>query len=150
MRIYVVPRRYIKMFSAKDDFFKNNNFISIGEVDGCEGVPIDGKNILKLVFDDATDQETGVNLFNEFHAEQIKAFAERLDQSKPLYINCYAGVSRSGAVGTVLNDYFNLYLTDCKRTPDWEAFYENNRQIQPNAYVMRILRKIIVNKGIPL
>lgn len=141
MKIYVVSRKFIKMFSANDSFFLRNNFISIGEVEGYEGVPVAGDNVLKLVFDDASDNEGNVNLFTDKHADRIKEFAERIDKSKTLYINCQATISRSGAVGTVLNDYFNLFLQDCKRTKDWYDFFADNRQIQPNAYVMRILRK---------
>ena len=63
MIINVVPRKFVKMFTAKDEFFKSNNFISIGEQEGYEGVSANGSNILKLVFDDASPAETGCTLF---------------------------------------------------------------------------------------
>lgn len=141
MRIFVVPRKYIKMYSFKDMFFKYNNFISIGEQEGYEGVPVNTKNVLKLVFDDMSDKETDGILFNEKHAKQIKEFVDKIDHSKTLYVNCFAGISRSGAVGTVINDYVNCYLSDCKKNEDWFAFFDDNKQIKPNAYVMRVLNK---------
>ena len=64
MIINVVPRKFVKMFTAKDEFFKNNNFISIGEQEGYEGVSANGANILKLVFDDASPSEAGLILFS--------------------------------------------------------------------------------------
>ena len=85
MRIFVVPRKYIKMFMHTDMFFKHNNFISIGEAAGYEGVPVNTENVLKLVFDDMSDKETVGTLFTEEHAIQIKNFVDRIDKSKTLY-----------------------------------------------------------------
>ena len=141
MRIFVVPRKYIKMFMHTDMFFKNNNFISIGEVAGYEGVPVNTENVLKLVFDDMSDKETVGTLFTEEHAIQIKNFVDRIDKSKTLYVNCFAGISRSGADGTVINDYVNCYLNGLKKNEDWYSFFDDNKQIKPNAYIMRVMNK---------
>ena len=122
-----------------DSFFQENNFISIGEEIGGEGVIASGDNILKMVFEDRTDKEDGI-LFNKEHARQIKEFVDRIDKTKPLFVNCQAGISRSGAVGVVLNDYVNYYLNDCQKNTDWHEFFLINTQIIPNAYVARILR----------
>jgi len=139
MIINVVPRKFVKMFPVNDAFFKNNNFISIGEQDGCEGVSATGSNILKLVFDDASPSEVGCKLFTSEQALQIKAFVDRIDKTKPLFVNCYAGISRSGAVGTVINDYVNCFLNDCKKNKDWDLFFVQNPRILPNAYVMHVM-----------
>ena len=141
MIINVVPRKFVKMFPPKDEFFKNNNFISIGEQEGYEGVSANGANILKLVFDDASPAETGCTLFSPEQARSIKKFVDTIDKTKALYVNCFAGISRSGAVGTVINDYVNCYLNDCKKNEDWDLFFQRNPQILPNAYVMRVMRE---------
>ena len=141
MIINVVPRKFVKMFTAKDEFFKNNNFISICEQEGYEGVSANGSNILKLVFDDASPAETGCTLFSPEQAQTIKKFVDTIDKTKALYVNCFAGISRSGAVGTVINDYVNCYLNDCKKNTDWDLFFQRNPQILPNAYVMRVMRE---------
>ena len=141
MIINVVPRKFVKMFTAKDEFFKNNNFISIGEQEGYEGVSANGANILKLVFDDASPAETGCTLFSPEQAQSIKKFVDTIDKTKALYVNCFAGSSRSGAVGTVINDYVNCYLNDCKKNTDWDLGFRRNPQILPNAYVMRVMRE---------
>ena len=141
MIINVVPRKFVKMFAAKDEFFKNNNFISIGEQEGYEGVSANGPNILKLVFDDASPSEAGLILFSPEQARSIKKFVDTIDKSKALYVNCFAGISRSGAVGTVDNDYGKSYQNDCKKNEDWDLFFQRNPQILPNAYVMRVMRE---------
>lgn len=142
MKILVVPRMYVERFEADSPFFKINNFISIGEKVGKEGVAADGPNILKLVFEDISDKENGI-LFTEEHAQKIKDFIDRIDKSKTLFINCQAGISRSGAVGEVLNDYVNVMLNDGKRNEDYYINNINNRHIKPNAYVKSVLKRVL-------
>ena len=45
------------------------------------------------------------------------------------------------AVGDVLNWYFNRYLE--RNAADDEDFTQNNRQIQPNTLVRRIMLKVL-------
>lgn len=142
MQIYVVPRFYVARYEPESVFFKANNFISIGEEFGKEGVPVDGDNILKLVFDDISDKEEG-KLFSEKQAMMIKEFVDRIDKTKPLFVNCYAGISRSGAVGSVLNDYVNYMMNDGAKNEDWYYFEKDNKQIKPNAHVVRVLKKVL-------
>ncbi|MBQ1971250.1 MAG: dual specificity protein phosphatase family protein, partial [Treponema sp.] len=54
-----------------------------------------------------------------------------------IYVNCAAGISRSGAVGYVLNLYFNKFLENNEH--DYKLFNQNNSQIQPNPYVKSLL-----------
>ncbi len=127
------------------DFWRENNFISIRnsfeENLNC-AVPVNQKNVLKLQFDDAVADSAGnLILFNEEMAKQIVAFIADIDKSRELFINCAAGVSRSGAVGEVLNEYFNKYLEN--NAPDDYYFTLYNRQIQGNSLVRRLLRKAL-------
>ncbi len=78
-------------------------------------------------------------LFNEDMAHAIMRFVD--DGKFPLLVHCTAGISRSGAVGEVLNWYFNRYLEN--NTADDEDFEQNNRQIQPNALVRIIMLKVL-------
>lgn len=55
----------------------------------------------------------------------------------PLLIHCRAGVSRSGAVGEVLNWYFNSYLQ--QNGDDFAAFYQEHPQIEPNPHIRTVL-----------
>ena len=68
-------------------------------------------------------------------AQQIMRFVD--DGKLPLLVHCTAGISRSGAVGEVLNWYFNRYLE--RNTQDDEDFTQNNHQIMPNFIVRRIM-----------
>ena len=72
-------------------------------------------------------------------AHAIMRFVD--DGKLPLLVHCTAGISRSGAVGEVLNWYFNRYLET--NTADDEDFVENNRQILPNTIVRRIMLEVL-------
>ncbi|MBO4647085.1 MAG: hypothetical protein J5806_02900 [Lentisphaeria bacterium] len=150
-------------------FWKENNFISIrhsAETDLNCAIPVDGDNILKLQFDDAVedsdhtrvifdgdtveknpqgyysvDDGHALVLFDTEIAGKIVRFIRRIDTTRLLFINCGAGISRSGAVGEVLNDYFNKYLE--RNELDDEYFRRLNRQIQGNPLVRRILREVL-------
>ena len=107
-------------------------------------------NILKLQFDDVTDEDkknypTEYIYFDEELAKKIHVFIDNMNLNFPLYIHCDAGISRSGAVGDVLNDYFNKYLGDNKE--DSKYFNDNNNHIFPNSLVKRLLKEELFGKG---
>ena len=126
-------------------FWKENNFISIRnstEKDPNCAVPVEGDNILKLSFDDAVeDPDHTLVLFDAAMAGEIVRFVRRIDTDRLLFINCGAGVSRSGAVGEVLNEYFNRFL---ESDPADDGFFRRmNPQILGNSLVRRILRNAL-------
>ena len=129
-------------------FWKENNFISIrysAETDPDCAIPVDGDNILKLRFDDAVvDPGHTLVLFDADIAGKIVRFIQKIDTNRLLFVNCGAGISRSGAVGEVLNDYFNKYLEF--NAPDDEYFRRMNRQIQANPLVRRVLREALFGR----
>ena len=129
-------------------FWRENNFISIrhsAEKGPDCAVPVDGGNILKLRFDDAVeDPGRTLVLFDAAIAGEIVRFVRGIDTSRLLFVNCGAGVSRSGAVGEMLNDYFNKYLEF--NAPDDEYFRRLNPQIQGNPPVRRILRDALFGR----
>lgn len=98
-----------RMIKKLDKRIITGNWISIADSYDCSPLP-DGENVLKVNFDDATTQDhPEMDLCNSDHAERIIEFAGRLPEPK-LFIHCFAGVSRSGAVAKVLNIYLNLML----------------------------------------
>lgn len=110
---------------------------------------------LILHFDDACPSEvkaSGIKwkLFSEDQAKSIKVFAQQaFNDKKRLIIHCTAGISRSGAVGSTLNDYFNKFLEDNESDFEWFWTCGCERQISPNPYVAKVLRKILnINKEI--
>lgn len=131
------------------EFWRENHFISIRhstEPNANCAIPVDGPNILKLQFDDAVeDPDRTLVLFDEQMADEIVNFVRGIDSDGVLFVNCGAGISRSGAVGEVLNDYFNKYLE--RNELDDEYFRRLNPQIQGNPLVRRILREALFGDG---
>lgn len=161
MKIRVVGQNWYRQYYSDTDtrpvyeqpdspFWKNNNFITIRNSfetnDKC-AVPVSGKNVLKLCFDDTTtaDLDKTLILFDEDIAHRIAAFVRHIDTTRELFVNCAAGISRSGAVGEVLNDYFNRYLEN--NETDNEYFKAHNRQICGNPLVRRILRNVLFDSA---
>lgn len=154
MKILVLSVDEVKKFNEYDkEVVKENNFITIR--DHKVETPVlnfhKDSNVLSLMFDDVEESDEQEILerfhyivFNECMAKQIHDFVDRIDKDKTLYINCHAGVSRSGAVGLILNEYFNRFLDDNK--DDYKDFFENNRQIIPNATVSSILKYELFGK----
>lgn len=147
MKIYVVPKKALRnqYYSNKEWFDdKNNYFISIaGLEDGCEYpnpfLSKDSKRVLHLLFDDVTESEKdnpSCILFNETHADKIFNFVKTIPIDVTLYVNCAAGVSRSGAVGYLINEYINR-----NNSNDYKDFEINNSHILPNPMIVRILKK---------
>ena len=70
-------------------------------------------------------------------AKRIVDFVVGQSPEKPLIIHCTAGISRSGAVGMVLNDWLNRRLSSNEE--DYNHFYRENPDLYPNEHVQRLL-----------
>ena len=154
MKIRVLPRKFfekIKGTPTEADLLEKSKIISINSSWGFDDAPpfsesfLKHPNLLALTFDDLCNEpETPEDLGNAilFNKDMALAIMRFVDDGKlPLLVHCTAGISRSGAVGEVLNWYFNRYLET--NTADDEDFTQNNRQIQPNTIVRRIMLKIL-------
>ena len=154
MKIKVLPRIFfekVKGTSTEAELLANSKIISINSSWGFDDTPpfseelLNHPHLLTLTFDDIcnepeTPEDLGnAVLFNENMAQQIMRFVD--DGKLPLLVHCTAGISRSGAVGEVLNWYFNRYLE--RNAADDEEFTQSNRQIQPNTIVRRIMLKVL-------
>ena len=154
MKIKVLPRIFfekVKGTPTEAELLEKAKIISINSSWGFDDTPPFSENffnhphLLTLTFDDIcnepeTPEDLGnAVLFNEAKAQQIMRFVD--DGKLPLLVHCTAGISRSGAVGEVLNWYFNRYLEH--NVADDEEFVQNNRQIQPNTIVRRIMLKVL-------
>ena len=142
MRIFVVSRLYIeRMNNLNPQWYIGKHIISIFSKGDVSPLP-NRCNILKLNFDDVTENnnEDGVIFFNENHAKEIYNFISKIsaEAKKDFYVHCDAGVSRSGAVGMILNEWFNKFLTVNRM--DYEDFLMNNNHILSNPLVVRILK----------
>lgn len=149
MKILVVPRHFVeKQVNSNPNWIQNKWIISIFSHGSVSPVQ-DRFNILKLEFDDVSERDMGgwnsisdnTIFFNENNAKQIHKFIESIpiDSNKIFYVHCDAGVSRSGAVGYLLNEWFNKFLTINKE--DQLFFQQNNSHIMPNPLVVRLLKR---------
>lgn len=150
MIISVYSRNQVKRMYKKDPmFYKQHWFISIfssemedqnGKTASYSPLP-DGANILKLKFDDVTEKDSNYYIhFNSNHAKKIVDFIKNIkdDGSMDMIIHCDAGVSRSGAVGYLLNEWFNKFIN--VNLTDDSYFHMRNSHIMPNPEVVRILK----------
>lgn len=154
MKINIVPRIFfekIKGTIQEQDIIENCNIISIitpkYSPDNFEeeDPPFSQKywnndNICIVKFHDCDHIRPDVILMNEYDAKKIKTFMEYIDQTKSLYIHCTAGISRSQAVGYVLNLIFNKL--NYSNIDDYEQFEQiNKHKRRMNCHVKNMLLK---------
>ena len=92
------------------------------------------KNVLNLEFDDVEkDIEVGGYSFKAITDEQAEAIVKFIidNKGKDFYIHCLAGISRSGAVGTFIFDFFK----------DDDTKFVSRPKIRPNIEVLSKLKK---------
>ena len=137
MKIHVRPRYWVeRQIEIFPQFLCHNSFISIYSSGDCSPIPGNLAAILKLQFDDITKREENLILFTDEMADRIIRFADFLIVNFPtrqLIVHCDAGVSRSGAVGSFLNDYINTKME--METDKMEFWKEHRNLILPNAWV---------------
>lgn len=109
-------------------------------------------NVLTLYFDDVTediidpkygDIKTGVfaKAMTEEQGQQIVDFVSKInpDIIEYVFVHCAAGISRSGAVGTFIKDYFPNHVNK-------DEFKNTNKYIHPNPHILRILHNLTIYK----
>lgn len=144
-----------EMSNIKDRLLSLPNIWMIS-ISGCESEPLFERSrdrLLCLRFDDMWEQtdeiinlDTGerfeANLFSEEQAGLVLDHimeAEKYHGASALAVNCYGGISRSGAVAQFTRDLFKL---------DLETFEQENSRIQPNSYVTKLLFREAEARGL--
>lgn len=144
MRIKLFARSFFeaRMGTRREaELFRRYRIISINNISfPAEPPPFspqfrDADNLLVLFFDDVETEFS--NAMTTLDAEKIISFVRPPD-TRPLLIHCSAGISRSGAVGEVLNWYYNRNIPN-----EFHQFYEDNPDIQANEHVKRVLWEVI-------
>lgn len=96
----------------------------------------DKKNVKVLFFDDVVpgEENTGssTRAMSAEQAQELVRFIKNNEDKDTCIVHCAAGVSRSGAVGTFINDLFG---------EDFFTFKKRNPQVRPNNHVLRLLRE---------
>jgi predicted protein tyrosine phosphatase len=101
------------------------------------------ENLLCLKFDDVGfEADIGHGLIakpmSHEQGKQLYDFIMKHKDRKLCYVHCGAGISRSGAVGSFVQE-----ISDT----NYEEFKRMNRHIAPNPYVLSILHKIHRENG---
>lgn len=148
MKIRILPRIFFEKIQGtaeEDRLLYHYRIISINSSRGDDSLPpfsernLNHRNLLCLTFDDVCNEPDPEDhddcaLFLTCQAEAIMRFAD--DGSMPMLIHCTAGISRSGAIGEILDWYFNRYIAD--NPADHLFFTQNNRQILANLLVRKV------------
>ena len=142
MQIIVKARSFFEARQGtirETELFMKYRIISINNI-GFPAEPppflkeyLNAENLLVLYFDDV---EEGPNAMTVEQAKRIADFALRPGDYRPIIVHCSAGISRSGAVGSVLNWYFNRCLAD--NEADYRAFGLRHPDLVPNAHVRKL------------
>lgn len=120
----------------------NNNDIAYISIRGKNDKPSvinDCDNFLIIIVDDIGENEKNESLikFNENHAITIINFIERNKYKKHIIVHCLAGISRSGAVGYFINDYY--------AKEDFLSFKRRNPALIPNTHIYVTLKNTYLN-----
>ena len=153
MRIYVKARTFFEAAQGsrrERSFFRTSRIISINNVSFPAEPPpfseefLHAENLLVLYFDDVDEGQP-----HAMTPEQAKRIADfvSIDDPRPIVVHCTAGISRSGAVGEVLNWYCNRYRKDAPE--DYLLFQLMHRDLVPNAHVRRLLLKELERRHAP-
>ncbi len=143
MKIDVVSRHYFELRKGtpeEKEILATHRVISIQTSNGYDTDPpfspelLTSPNLLCMVFDDTV--ENSGRLFTEEDAKAIFDFV--CDDSLPVIVHCTAGIARSGAVGDVLDVYYNRYRNNDK---DHWYFLLKNSLIRPNTTVHRLMMR---------
>lgn len=141
--IYCVPRyRFAEeVKSMTEQQFMSGAFICVHDPE-LDKIIDDAPNVLNLWFHDAdptNDSKTPhwvddsvMVYFDEIMAQKILKFVQNNLGAKFFLIHCTAGKCRSGAIGEILSEYFDIEYFDFKL---------NNPQISPNIFVKHILKQ---------
>lgn len=131
----------ISVTNTKEDSLTGNEKIRLKTILHCN-------DILQLQFGDFepgkyyntfTDRTEPVPervLFNKKQAQEVIDFVnilQKKEEQETLVVHCMAGISRSGAIGTFINDILGL---------DLSTFLRNNPHTRPNSYVLKTLRDV--------
>ena len=75
--------------------------------------------VLTVYFDDIEEREYGARLMKVQQAEQIIAFLRKYDKVDTMLIHCFAGKSRSAAVGKFAAELYNLPVPEYPYYNTW-------------------------------
>lgn len=155
MKIQCLPRKWFELIKGtvlEEQVLAHNKVVSVQSRTGWDSEPpfsdegMKSPNLLCLTFDDVTDYSDLLD--GEKVARFLPSMARQILRhvghgAWPVIVHCTAGVSRSGAVASVLDHYWNCVW---ERKPDDHAYFKRvNPQIYPNQVVESVFAEYIEN-----
>ena len=145
--ILILPKHAFDHFTKNNSIndstvenFKNTAFISIHNTkdDYKYAFSKNHSNVINLTFDDVEEDmpEKHVYAMTMKQANEIIDFIIK-NSDKHFILHCTAGISRSGAIGTFIANYFNV---------DVVKFNLDNPHIIANSHVLKLLNGIMWEK----
>lgn len=152
MRVHILPKRIfdaamIRQGITSDTVEERTSmfFISINDTDGGESPPYfpDDKKNVKVIYLDDIDKDVVIPIIgggsrtckamSYEQAQELYDFIASHSDKKSCVVHCAAGISRSGAVGTFVHDYYQ---------GDYEVFKRDNPHIFPNSHILSLLHRV--------
>jgi predicted protein tyrosine phosphatase len=99
--IHVCPLSKVEQTVLKTGAGRLLSLLSAG-MDMTRPASITPENHLHLVMHDIAEAQDGLTLPGEAHVLRLLEFARSWDRSRPLVVNCYAGISRSTASAYII------------------------------------------------
>jgi predicted protein tyrosine phosphatase len=156
MKVFVISKANFDSLMKRKDITNDNVedktktfFISINDTRGTDEVPyFENKQNVKILFFDDVEEDIDVSVigsnerktakaFTPIQAKELLEFIDNHKDKESCIVHCAAGISRSGAVGTFVNDYFS---------GDYFEFKRQNPYIHPNGLVLRLLKAAVAEK----
>lgn len=135
----------------KGIIFKYVDVISVNDpVDDYLFEPKEHENLRSYLFSDVTPKVvqkeskwgshwdyTHLTLFTRIQARSIVEFLMERDIDKPLLVHCFAGISRSGAIGAFAGLLYGY---------DFATLLRDHPHIKPNPWVLSLLTEVWENE----
>jgi len=121
---------------ASDEYLTPETRKKLEEIHCLYMLSLDFWDITDENYERVTQRYPEAILFNEDHAKQIINVIKEMQRDERCMfciVHCDAGISRSGAVGEIVNDFCHL---------DYMKFRKDNPNIRPNTFIRRELRRI--------
>ncbi len=157
MKIFVVGKQafddLMRSKGITNGNVENNTkafFISINDCFETGEVPFfsERRNVKVMFFDDAERDlneldtpnkgQQVAKAFTALQAEELLMFIDSHKDKDICVVHCTAGISRSGAVGTFINEYID---------GDRDAFEKRNPYLHPNNLVLRLLKEALAERN---
>lgn len=122
----------MRYYNITDDNVEEQSayFISINYVGDNSWFKSNHKNVHVTHFNDTMSDTEPDAITKEQAIELIEFIKSIPSTTNQILIHCSAGISRSGAVGSVIADYFKV---------NWNEFIQLNPKIQPNSFIRKLL-----------